>query len=180
MAIGEQQDSQAQQNDHDGPGRLGEQRHPGERQPGIVEPVAGHHVEAGILRDRAEAADADEQPAEQVTRLLPGQDEAHHHEGSRHPDRRAPAALVHVLVGEAGQRELGHYQGQHQAPCRQRGRRQGQAEPADRHLPPRRRPSPPLRLAHTRDCTPATFRERYRSDHHVQESWPGSAPGMAR
>ena len=89
----------------------------------MPEPVVSHRVVTGILAEREENRRTQDDPAERVTRLAPGQHEAHHREGSRDPDRQRAAAGVQALAREARQGDIGDYQCQHQAAEDQRGRR---------------------------------------------------------
>jgi hypothetical protein len=121
-SVGEKQESHPDQRDAGRPSGLGEHRHPAERQAAVPEPVVSHGIEAGILAEREEERDAKDDPAEGVTRLSPGHDEAHHPEGRRVPDRHGTATGGHALVRETGQRRIGHHQGQHDNAEDQRGR----------------------------------------------------------
>ena len=161
-AIGEEQDGQPEQHDPGRPGGLGEQRHPAERQPAVPEPVAGHHVEAGVLAEREEARHRQDDPAERVARLPRGHHEPGQAEGGGEPDRDRAVAVVHALTGQAGQRRLGDLQRQQDAgdpPPRSAGDARRKRRPA----PPgvtAVRPATGSVLAHGANSTPEPFRER--------------------
>ena len=88
----------------------------------MPQPVAGHHVETGILGHGQEDRQADEDPAQPVARLAVG------HQRTRSPrtGRRARSARRrcrgHVLVRQAGQGNFGGHQRQHDGGRDQVGR----------------------------------------------------------
>jgi hypothetical protein len=168
VAIGKEQENQPEKHECRRPAGLREQRHPAQRQPAMPEPVVGHRVEAGIIAERSEGRQTEDDPAKRVARPPPGNDEPHHREASGNPHRKGGAAGVQALVRQPGQGRSGDRQRHHQA-AEDHGRRgRCQPEAARRDLRRHRRlPARWLRLPMDRNATPAPFRERYRSTPHL-------------
>src|SRR5207248_6327953 len=76
-AVREEQDGNPEERDRGCPAGLGEHRGPAERETAVPQPVVGHHVEAGVLGERAEKPHEEEDPAERVAGLAPRHHQAH-------------------------------------------------------------------------------------------------------
>jgi len=81
----------------------------------LPQPVVGHHVEAGVLGERAEKPHEEEDPAERIAGLAPRHYQAHRTVGGRKPYRQRAAGGVHALVRQPGQRHGSGRQGEQRA-----------------------------------------------------------------
>ena len=120
--------------------------------------------------------DRQEQPADRIARLTPGDDEAHH--AYRHAEQKLRRICQHVLVGQYVERDHGRGQ---------------QHDQHGQHIRRRRgcQPKVPFRAwlllsrlagcacPHPSHATPGAFRERYRSVPHMRTRTPPNPGRLA-